>query len=126
MCPQKEGGMKVCSCRDFDCAAAGKAIKEHKPEKAEDVHKLVTGQAPNCGSCLPRVQAMMDAFNKTGQMPCPLELGLKAMQQAEEKLTARYESEAAQGDTALFKRRFFRRKSATIAPGNNSGITSAA
>jgi len=48
--------MRACFCCEFDEAAAGEAIKSGEVEHPEDVHRLVKGREPNCGSCLSRIQ----------------------------------------------------------------------
>lgn len=102
--------MKVCSCRDFDCAATRKAIETHTPEHAEDVHRLITGKPPNCGTCLSLVDAMLERYRKDGVVPNPLEVSREENRAAQKRLGERFtnDNSEASDEPPAYKRRYIR------------------
>ena len=110
--------MKVCMCNDFDCASAREAIEREKPEKPEDVHRIVKGKDPNCGTCLSLIQAMQDRYEKDGVVPHPLKLDRTEIAEASRKLGERFTAEEQdQKEAPSYKRLYIvqHRKSHTPA-----------
>lgn len=102
--------MKVCMCRDFDEAAARRAIENGSPENPENVHELVKGEKPNCGACLTLVQAMIDRFNAEGTVPKVLDISREERAAASAKLTARFTTEEPDRESAPhYKQRYMPR-----------------
>ena len=102
--------MKVCMCRDFDCATARKVIENESPEHAEDVHRKATGQDPQCGACLQTVDAMKERFNKEGKAPQVLEISREEMKEAARRLGERFSKEESGNDNTPppWKKRYIR------------------
>lgn len=80
----------ICHCRQIFEKEAHGAIKQHKPENAEEIHRLVKGEDPMCGTCLATLQHAIDHHAATGDIPPVLKIGRKEQDEASLKLGARF------------------------------------
>lgn len=104
---QKSSKMKVCHCRNFDEAAAAKVIKQHNIKHAENIHKHICGQKPDCGTCLGGLQALTDEFQKVGKVPNIRDITREKRKESVRKLCERYAAEEdGNSQPPAFKKRY--------------------